>query len=99
MTKRTNKQYPSDFKQEAVALVTQQGYTVVEAAASLNITDKLLYNWVAKFKQENEKPALSPDERAELIQLMKDKKRLQMEREILKKASEDSSQQRFSQKK
>jgi transposase len=87
MTKRTNKQYPNDFKQEAVALVTQQGYLVVEAATSLNVTDKLLYNWVAKFKQENEESALSTDERAELIQLRKDKKRLEMEREILKKAS------------
>jgi transposase len=87
MTKRNNKQYPNDFKQEAVALVTQQGYLVVEAAASLNITDKLLYNWVAKFKQENEESALSRDERAELIQLRKDKNRLEMEREILKKAS------------
>ncbi|MFT5277017.1 MAG: transposase [Granulosicoccus sp.] len=87
MTKRTNKQYPNDFKQEAVALVTQQGYSVVEAAASLNVTDKLLYNWVAKFKQENEESALSTDERAELIQLRKDKNRLEMEREILKKAS------------
>ncbi len=73
MTKLTNKQYPNDFKQEAVALVTQQGYSVVEAAASLNVTDKLLYNWVAKFKQENEESALSTDERAELIQLRKDK--------------------------
>ncbi|MFT4655497.1 MAG: transposase, partial [Patiriisocius sp.] len=87
MTKRTNKQYPNDVKQEAVALVTQQGYSVVEAAASLNVTDKLLYNWVAKFMQENEESALSTDERAELIQLRKDKKRLEMEREILKKAS------------
>lgn len=52
MTKRTNKQYPNDFKQEAVALVTEQGYSVVEAAASLNITDKLLYNWVAKFNNK-----------------------------------------------
>jgi transposase len=81
MTKRTNKQYPNDFKQEAVALATHQGYSVVEAAASLNINDKLLYNWVAKFKQENEESALSTDERAELIQLRKDKKRLEMERD------------------
>ena len=71
MTKRTNKQYPNDFKQEAVALVTEQGYSVVEAAASLNITDKLLYNWVAKFKQQNEDSELSKDDRAELVQLEK----------------------------
>ncbi|QBL09678.1 transposase [Marinomonas foliarum] len=87
MTKRTNKQYPNDFKQEAVALVIEQGYSVVEAAASLNITDKLLYNWVAKFKQQDEDSELSKDERAELVQLRKDNKRLLMEREILKKAS------------
>jgi len=93
MTKRILKKYPNDFKQEAVALVTDQGYSVVEAAASLNITDKLLYNWIAKTKQQNEDSALSTDERTELIQLRKDKKRLEMEREILKKASEDSSHQ------
>ena len=74
MTKRTNKQYPNDFKQEAVALVTEQGYSVGEAAASLNITDKLLYNWVAKLKLQNEDSELSKDERAELIQLRKDKR-------------------------
>jgi len=54
MSKRTNKQYPNDFKQEAVARVTQQGYSVFETAASLNITNKLTYNWVAKLKQQNE---------------------------------------------
>lgn len=70
-----------------MALVTEQVYSVAEAAASLNITDKLLYNWVAKLKLQNEDSELSKDERAELIQLRKDNKRLQMEREILKKAS------------
>lgn len=76
MTKRTNKKYPSDFKQEAVALVTEQSYSVVEAVASLNITDKIRYNWVAKYKQQNEHSALSKNERTELIQLRKDNKRL-----------------------
>jgi transposase len=44
MTKRTNKHYPAEFKQEAVALVTEQDYSIVQAAASLGVTDKLLYN-------------------------------------------------------
>ena len=43
MTKRTNRSYTAEFKQEAVALVTEQGYSVPKAAASLGITDKLLY--------------------------------------------------------
>lgn len=37
MTKRTNKSYTAEFKQEAVALVTEQGYTVSKAAASLGV--------------------------------------------------------------
>lgn len=31
MTKRRDKRYPDKFKQEAVALITDQGYSVVEA--------------------------------------------------------------------
>ncbi len=88
MTKRQYKRYPDDFKQETIALVTEQGYSVVEAAASVGITDKLLYNWIAKHNKDNQEDVLSSDERAELIELRKENKRLQMEREILKKASQ-----------
>lgn len=44
MTKRKNRSYTAEFKQEAVALITEQGYSIPKAAASLGITDKLLYN-------------------------------------------------------
>lgn len=33
--KRVYKNYPKEFKEEAVALVTEQGYSVAEAAKSL----------------------------------------------------------------
>lgn len=33
--KRTYKRYPVSFKEEAVALVTEQGYIAIEAAKSL----------------------------------------------------------------
>ncbi len=49
MKKRINKNYTTEFKQEAVALVTEQGCSVPKAAAALGSTDKLLYNWKAKF--------------------------------------------------
>ncbi|OHU86483.1 transposase [Pseudoalteromonas amylolytica] len=87
MTKRTNRSYPAEFKQEAVALVTKQGYSVAKAAASLGITDKLLYNWKAKLEAEQSGPSLNADERAELLKLRKENKELRMEKEILKKAS------------
>ena len=43
MTKRKVRSYTAEFKKEAVALVTEQGYSVSKAAASLGITDKLPY--------------------------------------------------------
>ncbi|QIR14579.1 IS3 family transposase [Shewanella aestuarii] len=85
MTKRISKQYPDDFKQEAVALVLEQNYTIVQAAASLGITDKILYSWVSKHKKQAQGDTLSVDERTELMLLRKENKRLLMEREIPKK--------------
>jgi transposase len=35
--KRSYKQYPREFKEEAVALVREQGYSVAEAAKSLGV--------------------------------------------------------------
>ena len=87
MTKRKNRSYTAEFKQEAVALVTEQGYSVPKAAASLGITDKLLYNWKSKFDAEQSGVRLNADERAELLRLRKENKELKMEKEILKKAS------------
>jgi len=43
--KRVITKYSNEFREEAVALVTQQGYTVKEAASSLGITTKLIYKW------------------------------------------------------
>jgi len=87
MTKRKNRSYTDEFRQEAVALVVEQGYSVPKAAASLGITDKLLYNWKAKFEAEKSGAILNADERAELIRLRKENKELRMEKDILKKAS------------
>ncbi|MEX9848204.1 transposase [Providencia rettgeri] len=84
MKKRTNRFYTTEFKQEAVALVTEQGYSVPKAAASLGITDKLLYNCKAKFDAEQSGSSLNADERAELLRLRKENKELRVEKEILK---------------
>ena len=85
--KRQHRSYTKEFKEEAVKLVLEQHYSVSEAAESLGVTDKILYNWKNKYEEEQSGDVLSKDERAELIRLRKENKRLQMEREILKKAS------------
>jgi transposase len=85
--KRQYKTYPKVFKEEAVALVLEQGYSVPEAAQSLNIKDNLLYNWKKKHEEASSGSMLNTQEKTELIQLRKENKRLKMEKEILKKAS------------
>ncbi|BBP44690.1 hypothetical protein THMIRHAS_22470 [Thiosulfatimonas sediminis] len=85
--KRTYKTYTDEFKKEAVALVTDQGYSVAEAAESLGVRTNLIYKWKEKFEAQANGSALSQDERAELKQLRAENKRLKLEKEILKKAS------------
>ena len=85
--KRSYKQYPPEFKEEAVALVTEQGYSVPEAAKSLGIATNLLYRWKEKQAQSTSEPKPVETELEELKRLRQEVKTLRMEKEILKKAS------------
>jgi transposase len=85
--KRQYKTYTKAFKEEAVALVIDQGYTVPDAAQSLGIRANLLYGWKQQFEEKQTGTGLSGDERSELMKLRKENKQLRMEKEILKKAS------------
>lgn len=85
--KRQYKTYTKAFKEEAVALVNDQGYTVPEATQSLGIRANLLYGWKQQFEDKQSGAVLGGDERSELMKLRKENKQLRMEKEILKKAS------------
>lgn len=85
--KRTHKRYPEPFKEEAVAMVREQGYTVPEAAKALGINPALLYRWKDKLDAQAEGRALAEPEREELKRLRKENRNLRTEKEILKKAS------------
>ncbi len=80
------RQFTPEFKKEAVALVTEQGYTIARAAASLGISNKTLHTWVSLARKQSN-GVLSDDECAELKRLQKENKELRTEKEILKKAS------------
>jgi len=86
--KRTRRKYTEDFKRDAVALVTEQGYKPSEAARSLDINDNLLRRWQQQFEAEATGDRLKGDEREELVHLRKENRKLRMEKEILKKASQ-----------
>ena len=83
--------YTREFKIEAVKLVTEQGYSVAEAARSLGLHETLLRSWKQAFEAEGDhafpgKGNLSPFEE-EIRRLRAENKRLLMERDILKKAT------------
>jgi len=79
----TYKQYFKEYKEEAVALVREQGYSVPEAAKSLGLASNMLYRWKEQIKSQLEGKSLSVDEREELKRLRKENKNLRMEKEIL----------------
>ena len=79
------------FKVEAIKLVTEQGRSFAEAAANLGIAESLLRKWKKDLDGQGDQafpgngnlPALEE----ELRRLRAENKRLQMERDILKKAT------------
>ena len=84
----TRNKYSEEFKRETVSLVVEQGYSVLDASSAVNTSDKNIRRWLQDPKYNNKaKQELSSDEKAELIRLRKEVKRLHMEKEILKKAS------------
>jgi transposase len=90
MVERKRRKYSTEFKEEAVKLVSEQRYSVSEAARNLGIHPTLLSRWKRDIEKSEEGPSASGS-RAELEvevrRLRQENKRLQMEREILKKAA------------
>jgi len=88
---RPRRTYTAEFKAEAVKLVTDQGYSVAEAARSLGIHETLLRSWkqaldakgTDAFPGQGKLPAIED----ELRRLRAENKRLLAERDILKKAA------------
>ena len=80
--KQARRQYTEAFKREAVALVTEQGYKLTEAARSVDANANLLGKWRDRFAEETAGTRLTGDERDELMQLRKENRLLKMEKEI-----------------
>ena len=83
------RQYNKDFKLQAARLVTEQGYSLREAAQRLGISAWSIQNWVKKFRQTGELPPEDESQPAaeQLKQLRNENMRLRMENDILKKAA------------
>ncbi len=52
MTKKTRRKYSDEFKDEAVKLVTDQGYKTIEATRNLGIHEGVLRRWIKQRSPE-----------------------------------------------
>ena len=88
---RPRSTYTAEFKLQAVKMITEQKLSVAEVARRLGVTENLLHAWKkAVLKKGSDafpgSGHLTPVEE-ELRRLRAEVKRLEMERDILKKAT------------
>src|SRR5689334_13548569 len=90
MARRKRRSFTPEYKAEAVRLVQVGDRSVREVAKALDLTETALREWTKAAAVDAGKGppgALTTVEREELTRLRRDVKRLEMEREILKKAA------------
>jgi transposase len=92
MSDKTRRNFTQEFKIEAIKLVKEQGYSVIEASTNLGIGLSTLSKWINKHARTPDKAFAFPGKghvnphEFELKRLQKEVEKLKREREILKKA-------------
>src|SRR5829696_8531738 len=80
---------PPEFRRRAVELARERAKPVAELAKDLRLSESCLRNWMAQAEADEagSETRLSSAEKKELAALRRDKRRLEMEVEILKRAA------------
>jgi transposase len=86
--------HPVEFRRRAIELANQRDsdgkrvQTIARTAEDLGISESCLRNWMSRAAIDGgERPGLTTDERRELVELRRRNRVLEMELEILKRAS------------
>ncbi len=91
MSKRKRREFSAEFKAEAVRLCRVGDRGIRQVAKDLDLTETALRDWVKRADADatptTTSGPLNTAEREEFQRLRRENKRLQMEREILKKAA------------
>ncbi len=90
MAKKTRRSFTKEYKAEVVELVRKSGKTVGAICRDLDLTETAVRRWVQRAEVDSgggPAGALTTAEREEFAALRKQVKTLEMEREILKKAT------------
>ena len=81
------KRFTQEFKEEAVRQVTERGYSVKDVAERIGVSPHSLYIWVRGSKPAKAKEDELSKTRLENQKLKAELRRVQEERDILKKAA------------
>jgi len=90
MAKRKRRSFTKEYKAEVVELIRKSGKSVGAVARELDLTETAVRRWIQQAETDSgggAEGALTTAEREELGRLRKQVKTLEMEREILKKAT------------
>ena len=90
MAKRKRRAYSAEYKAEVVELIRKSGKSIGAVARELDLTETAVRRWVQQAEIDSgggPAGALTTAEREEFAQLRTRVKTLEMEREILKKAT------------
>ena len=80
--------HPPEFRRRAVELARLHDKPISKIAEDLGISESCLRNWMAQADvDDGRRRGLTSDERVELVKLRRVKRVLEMEIEILKRAS------------
>ena len=80
---------PAEFRRRAIERARQRTKLIAEVAKDLRISESCLRNWLAQADadERGSQTRLTSVEKEELAQLRRDKRRLELEVEILKRAA------------
>lgn len=80
--------HPPEFRQRAVELARLREKPIRQIARDLGISESCLRNWMAQADTDaGAREGLTSDDRKELAALRKEKRRLEVENEILRRAA------------
>jgi transposase len=82
------KKFPPEFKRDVVTVARRGDLTVAEVAADFDVSVESVRRWMHQADiDDGIRDGLTSSEQSELVQLRRDKRRLEMEVEILRRAT------------
>jgi transposase len=82
------KKFPAEFKRDVVTVARRGDLSVAEVAVDFGIAEETVWRWMRQADiNDGIKDGLTSAEQEEIVQLRRDKRRLEMEKEILRRAA------------